>query len=326
MSVPEPMLLARREWSIGELLAAHPTAWTNENKRAVAEHLAGIHGAPEGDIAVSRWEANALPSLVPDHADSVAGSACPGFFDYRGDASSWWLNFADVNLFGYADGPLLAQDELQCLETPSLLNVRDAMRAQSSVDSGLRPQTARSGKATPVLVHGAPRLATLRTTPTATLPSGLYGNNFARADRAHVLAAIDALPAPAPINVLAIAAPPWGEGAYTRGQIIEVLMTAYAGFRAAELESAGNVVINTGWWGCGAFGGDRVFMGAAQVIAARLAGVSRIVLWTAVPEDPDSAKQAIEIAVAESPVGRPVSEVIDGLCARGFIWGVGNGS
>jgi len=320
------MLLARREWSIGELASAHPTAWTNDNKRAVAEHLAARHGVPEGDIQVSRWEANALPSVVPDHAASVVVEARPGFFDYRGDASNWWLNFADANLFGYGDGPLLAQDELQCLEAPALLNVRDAMRAQSAVDSGLRPQTARSGKATPVLVHGAPRLATLRTTPTATLPSGLYGNNFARAERAHVLAALDVLPHPSPINVLAIAAPPWGEGAYTRGQVVEVLMTAYTGFRAAALESQDNATINTGWWGCGAFGGDRVFMGAAQVIAARLAGVSRISLWTAVPEDPDSARAAIEIGLAESPVGRPVNEVIEGLCSRGFIWGVGNGS
>jgi len=56
-------------------------------------------------------------------------------------------------------------------------------------------------------------------------------------------------------NILAIEAPPGDWGLYSTAQILLVLRTAVAGYRAAGAESEGEVVIHTGFWSCGAYGG-----------------------------------------------------------------------
>ncbi|MCA9008157.1 MAG: hypothetical protein KDB01_00350 [Planctomycetaceae bacterium] len=61
-------------------------------------------------------------------------------------------------------------------------------------------------------------------------------------------------------------APACGFGRYTRDQIEFVLSTALTGFRAAVLESRKQrgedvkTAIHTGYWGCGAYGGNRVLI------------------------------------------------------------------
>jgi Poly (ADP-ribose) glycohydrolase (PARG) len=61
---------------------------------------------------------------------------------------------------------------------------------------------------------------------------------------------------------------PWNGTSTSRTHIVDaieyVLVTAFTAFRAAALESARSrgagspVVVHTGFWGCGAFGGHRV--------------------------------------------------------------------
>jgi hypothetical protein len=69
-------------------------------------------------------------------------------------------------------------------------------------------------------------------------------------------------------------------------EIEYVIITAFTAFRAAVLESARSrgagspVVVHTGFWGCGAFGGHRVLMTTLQVLAAEMAGLHQIVLHT----------------------------------------------
>jgi hypothetical protein len=52
-------------------------------------------------------------------------------------------------------------------------------------------------------------------------------------------------------------AAPVGSGRYTREEIELVLLTAFTGFAAARGESpvGSRVIIHTGHWGTGAFGG-----------------------------------------------------------------------
>jgi hypothetical protein len=40
------------------------------------------------------------------------------------------------------------------------------------------------------------------------------------------------------------------------------------------------VVVHTGFWGCGAFGGNRVLMALLQAIAAQLASLEVLVFYT----------------------------------------------
>ncbi len=55
-------------------------------------------------------------------------------------------------------------------------------------------------------------------------------------------------------------------------------MTAYTGFRAAVCESEDRpAIVHTGFWGCGAFGGNRRLMPMLQAMVATVAGMQRLV-------------------------------------------------
>ncbi len=92
------------------------------------------------------------------------------------------------------------------------------------------------------------------------------------------------------VNVIAMDAPRGGGGTYTFGQLSEVLGTAYTGFTLAKNESRSAMdadgtpsgdqlmtTIHTGHWGTGAYGGNKVVMAMLQILAARLAGVDKLV-------------------------------------------------
>ena len=98
------------------------------------------------------------------------------------------------------------------------------------------------------------------------------------------MAATRALVPPTISNILAMAAPAWGNGDYTEQEIAYVLNAAFTGFSAARRESkrfagaSSRAVIHTGFWGCGAFGGNRSLMTILQAMAGDLAGVD-IEFW-----------------------------------------------
>eukprot|EP00479_Gromia_sphaerica_P008629 TRINITY_DN335_c0_g1_i5.p1 TRINITY_DN335_c0_g1~~TRINITY_DN335_c0_g1_i5.p1 ORF type:complete len:129 (+),score=17.46 TRINITY_DN335_c0_g1_i5:773-1159(+) len=92
-------------------------------------------------------------------------------------------------------------------------------------------------------------------------------------------------------------APAYGRGHYSRSQINAILDTAYSTFFAAKIEGyikAGylkdngeekgvappTIVIHTGNWGTGAFGGNKIMMALLQLIAARMAGIDRMQFHT----------------------------------------------
>jgi Poly (ADP-ribose) glycohydrolase (PARG) len=46
-----------------------------------------------------------------------------------------------------------------------------------------------------------------------------------------------------------------------------------------------SVAVHTGYWGCGAFGGNRVLMALLQVLAAGSAGLDQLVFHVGDPAD-----------------------------------------
>lgn len=316
-----PSLIARWSFVAQALVDAHPPRLLDRNKHVVHGIACppGAHHA--GRLEVSRWRADALPEVVPP-ANAPVVEPRGDFYTYDAAPAgtvAWHLNFADARLFGFYGGPLLAQDELQVAEHPVLASVREALEAEGQA------RTVEGGRPTPVLVRGAERRCRLR---------GLYGNAFAAAGSAAVATATQPIVPPTVTNIVAIEAIPGGRGRYTRQEIAYTLLTAYAGFAAARAESAGDgepqpaVVVHTGWWGCGAYGGDRVLMAALQVLAARLAGVDRLVFHTG---DGDSARllgEALHVAEAAAPAGaeRRETVVVAALEAQGREWGRGNGT
>jgi hypothetical protein len=320
----------RAVYDADRLIASHPPRWHDRNKERVFE-IARSSGFPfEGRIVYSRWREEQLPETVPPARRIEVRR---GVFEYAPPTEpstvAWHMNFADPHLFTAYGSGLMAQDELQVAEHPILGSLLEALRAE-----GLRPVTVDDrGRPTPVTVAGIQRRCAIDTRPNtaAGRPGGLYGNAFARAPAEEVKAATRPLCPPTISNILAIAAPAYGYGTYTREQIDYVLAAAHTGFLAAQRESAtiqptcARTEIHTGFWGCGAFGGNRTLMTILQALSGALAGVE-LVFWSFDPAGIGVVEKALRQYERLAPEGARVQDVIARLLDVGFQWGESDGN
>ena len=327
-AVPEP--LQRRTYRAAELMRQHPGVLRNENKQvlfAIACPAGAVHS---GRLEYSRWPEIPLP--LPREVDPVSAARLAvvrdGFYDYRpvldpGVGVEWHVNFADPNLFYAYGSSFFAQDEIQVAEHPVLGSLREALVAE-----GRPVTTIENGRPTPVLVMGAERRVRIETAPGAGRggPSWLYGMAFARATADAVREATTRIDPPTISNIIAIVAPYGGRGRYQREQIGLAIGTAYSGFRAAVLESrrtAGPdalVAIHSGFWGCGAFGGNRVMMTLLQFLAADMAGVARLVFHIGDPSGRTSVERARALA-PDLASATSATELVARAEALGLVWG-----
>lgn len=328
MPLEQPM--ERRAYEARRLFEDHPPLLRDPNKKAVLEIACPSGSSPGGTVVCTRWSAMDLPeSFAPGRVAEVM-TRHDGFYDYRPDlteeaAVEWHVNFADPNLFFAYGGPLFAQDEIQVAEHPILASLREALQRE-----GAAARTVERGRPTPVLVTGAERRCHVATNADAAegRPRGLYGNEFGRASVAAVRRATRRIEPPTSTNLVAMAAPSGGTGAYTVEEIRYVLTTAFTGFRAAAQESAGApVAVHTGFWGCGAFGGNRVLMTMLQGLAAQAAGVDRLVVHAPGAEGAAPLRAALR-AIREELSGLPpgVRVLVDRIAAMGLEWGESDGN
>lgn len=334
MSSDRPLTLDRHAFDAAALIAGHPPRLRHANKQVVFDIACAPGAIYRGTIGYTRWGAMELPDgLAPVPPELVA--PVPGFLDYAralegDDVVEWHVNFADPHLFVAYAGGLFAQDEMQVAEHPGLAALRQGLDA-----AGIETRTDGPDGATPVLVTGVERRVAIATNPDADAgrPDGLYGNAFAAAPPEAVRRATTLIDPPTVTNLVAIAAIPGGTGRYTREEIRRTLVTAYTGFRAAAVESQrlvggpARAAVHTGYWGCGAFGGNRVLMATLQVLAARMAGVDRLAFHTGASGGDVPLAEALRL-VAELLVGEAVAteDLIAAIDARGFRWGVSDGS
>jgi hypothetical protein len=327
--MPDTPLL-RRHYDPSALLSAHPPKLKHPHKRLAFE-LACPPGARHGGpITVTQWPTAVLPATVEPAA--TAHTVLPGYYDYRAAGPGvWHVNFADPQLFVAYGSQLLAQDELQCVEHPVLGSVREALlseRLHAVTEQDLRP--------TPVLLANVERRCALATEPdlAAGRPDGLYGYRFACADAAVVRAALRVLEPPTITHLVAMAAPNGGRGPYFRRDLDLVLMTAFTAFNAAVGESrrawpGAAVEIHTGFWGCGAFGGNRHAMVLLQLLAARLARVDRLVFHAFDAQGIADANTGIadlaEALQAGAP-GEPLDALMERVADFDYQWGVSDGN
>ena len=214
---------------------------------------------------------------------------------------------------------------------PALGSLREALLA-----NGESTLTAESGKPTPILVMGVERRCKIATDPNAAegRPAGLYGNRFSGADAEAIKSAVTVIDPPTTSNIIAVEAPSYGCGPYRFDQIEFILTTALTGFSAAREESQREfdrqitVVIHTGFWGCGAYGGNRVLMGALQILAARMAQIHRLVYHTFDHAGSASLTEATDLLASLGASGRSVEtrNLIHQIEAAGFEWGVSDGN
>jgi hypothetical protein len=278
-----------------------------------------------------------MPASLESNDSCTIFEARGNYFCYESSPEQsptieWHLNFAHSELFCAYGGPLFAQDEIQVSEHTALGSLREAL-----LQSDIEPLTVENGEPTPALVRGVERRCKVATDCNAIMgrPSGLYGNSFSQASVDVVARATQAISPPTISNLLAMEAPPGGNGRYSRQQIEYILGTAYTGFAAARLEScqgrvqSPEVVVHTGFWGCGAYGGNRVLMALLQLLAAHLARLDRLVFHTGDTSGSLPYRQASRILQQVVESGAPshrVADIVTRVESMGFQWGVSDGN
>lgn len=336
------------------LLQQHPPSFHCDNKQRVWQLIQSRKkdGKEGGSVApqlrVSRYDSRLV---VLEASNLLSGSGArldvvSSVYAYESSSASechWWTNFADAHLFGFYGSSLFAQDEWQCMEHPALCALRDWMeqRSAGSADPEAVPLTVCRRVPTPALVMNAPREVNIDA-----VGRGLYGNEFSRARTAAVDAATTLLqPAPTLSNIIAMEALKHRHGAYTEADIIRTLQTAVTAFTGSRAESAAEaaaagrahptVVVHTGNWGCGAFGGNVELMCILQIVAAHLAGVERLayhVLSAANQSECAAAARRVQQLLAqlkaEADQGKAptIERVAQIVAAWGYQWGFSNGT
>jgi hypothetical protein len=320
--------LKRHEFQADRLIKEYPPRWNGRNKLTVFDIACSCPHPFDGHIIYSRWREEMPPERISQ--GSCNFTSRKGIFEYgepdHGSAV-WHMNFADPDLFVAYSGSLLAQDELQVSEHPVLGSLREALEA-----TGVLPRTVDyNGHPTPITISGVQRRCAIETKPTAKCPRGLYGNEFRHADEMQVEAATKPVTPPTMSNILAMAAPSCGSGIYRQKQLAYVLNTASTGYAAAKRESAqigsptSRVVVHTGFWGCGAFGGNRTLMTILQSLAADLAEID-LVFWSFDDHGlriVENARTVYSRLVASSNSTRDILASIEKM---GFEWGESDGN
>jgi hypothetical protein len=323
----------RRRFDAAALLRDHPPQFYHQHKLSLFEIAYPPGTSPAGTIEVTRW-AKHLPQTV-SLPENLTAEIRPDFYDYEplagaGEFAEWHVNFADPRLFiAYGSG-LFAQDEMQVAEHPLLGSVREAL-----VVEGLAAVTSDETGGTPILVSNVERRVAVATHADAAAgrPMGIYGNRFDAVPFDVVRRATRRIEPPAYSHIIAMAAPT-GYGEYAEGDVEYIFTTAYTAFSAARQESAaGNpnrkTAIHTGFWGCGAFGGNRRLMTALQSLAARAAGIDRLIFHAGDPSGAAEASRGLEVGenVAHRCGLSCSPAAIVGRCMMlGYRWGVSDGN
>lgn len=324
-------LLDKRIFVADDLVKKSTPRFFHPNKELLYELAFSRHQESRGEIIYSRWLPRQLPERLTVTEKSTDVSYRFGYFDYAPskvcDDAQWHMNFAHYDVFSSWATSLFAQDEMQVTEHPGLIALRLAADAEN-----MSMMCVQGDSPTPILIAGVERRLSIDTSPHTKLPKGLYGNQFKLAWPEQVEAATTVLSPTTQTNILAIEAPSDGEGYYSAKDIRHVLNTAYSGFSAVRDESLAtlnsvSVTLNTGFWGCGAYGGNRILMILLQVVAAELAGINRMVFFLGGLEGKESFDQALEI-LNELRSGHELgmSELIGLLQELNFSWGYSDGN
>ena len=250
----------------------------------------------------------------------------------------WYVNFADERLFFGYGTDLFAQDEIQVAEHPSLGSLRECLIAIEKEDKRFRPYTRNeNSKPTPVLIRGIERRLKISVEPEIEdgRPFSIYGSNFRRAGKDMLRNACRVISPPTITNLIAMEAPKYGSGNYSIVQILDIFNTATTAFTAAKIESlhktkeSANIIIHTGNWGCGVYGGNKTLMALLQIISAQIVGIKYLIYHTYDPESTNDYKGALKLfnsLLMEENKELRIMDILTKIQKFGFRWNVPNGN
>ncbi len=330
-----PKSICCHTFDVQSLIDSHPPQLKNANKKIVYQIASPPNSIHHGRLTFSRWQAIPLTQIDPAPIHETAFEERIGYFEYKSfpdlDRVEWYLNFAHSDLFCAYGFAVFAQDELQVAEHPSLASLREAL-----LSAKIEPLTVANGMPTPITIRGVERRCKIAidVNPQQQRPFGLYGNNFARASAEAVALATQPIDPSTITNIIAMEAPAGGYGSYQYDEIEYVLTTAVTGFSAAKIESqlvseSPLTIVHTGFWGCGAYGGNRVLMALLQLLAARFARLDRLIFHTTDLEGSQALSKAHKILERDFVIASSCLEIpalLAKIEAMKFHWGVSDGN
>jgi tetratricopeptide (TPR) repeat protein len=330
-------LICRHSFDAQKLVSEYPPKFTHPNKQAVYDVACPPGSSHSGTIVFSRWRVMDLPAEFDGEKLQTSFEAREDYFRYEPPPPGqpvveWYLNFAHQSLFTAYGGPLFAQDEMQVAEHPVLGSLRRCL-----LRTDITHLTVEDGVPTPILVAGAERRCRIAIDRNAEQgrPAGLYGNHFAKASPEVIQRATQPIVPPTTTNLIAMEAPSYGAGRYSRADIEYILATLMTGFSAACLESrredgpTTDVVIHTGFWGCGAYGGNRALMALLQILGAYMSNVTWLVFHAGDQAGAQCFSESLRVMQEELAAGQQrqnVAQLIARIEARGYEWGVSDGN
>jgi len=239
-------------------------------------------------------------------------------------------------------GSLFAQDEIQVAEHPALGHLVIKLRKKEMEGDFVVPKTRMEGRPTPILIRGIERRVQVNVDMNARegRPRGLYGNMFSSAPIEVIKRASVPIVPPTITHMICMAALGHGNNEYTHQQIVDLFTTAFTSFKAAKIESTLNlnsekegpitpkVVVHTGNWGTGAFGGSKPLIAAIQCSAALCAGVDELVYHTFNEEGTRGYEEGFKFfqELVEDGEGLQMEDFISRVVDKGYRWGVGDGN
>ncbi len=206
-----------------------------------------------------------------------------GYFQYPQDTPNekhWTLNYAHASLFGFCPGSLYAQDEHQVSEHPGLYHVYQAFKQQDDQALAKRRMghlDERKGEI--ALLQNVARHGNVDTQKYVPLLGNIYGNNFFQASQETILNCTKVFEKPQTSHIVAMpaACDPdkcYSQSFYNKKDLQDLFHSVYTAFSAVKENSENKTpVIDTGNWGCGAFGNNFKVIALLQIAAARAAGV-----------------------------------------------------
>ncbi|MDG1662333.1 MAG: hypothetical protein P8H97_03040 [Pseudomonadales bacterium] len=329
MTSTENKKILEKNFETQQLLLQHPPLITDENKHIVFELGLRNPTVASQSIGYSRWQQQDLPTFVRNN--NIDCIAHDNFFSYPNSTKEyleWHLNFAHEDLFAFYGGALFAQDEMQVAEHPILGCLREAI-----LTDGIDRLTVENGRATPILLTNVERRVAVATDINVGQgrPYGLYGNEFSYAPQNAIKQATRLLSPPTLSNIIAVESPPPELGKYTREQVEFILATAITGFSAATMltkrqNTNAKTSIHTGYWGCGAYGGNRELMPLLQIIAAHCANVDILHFHTGGDHAGYNAALARLEHLLPLQAKASMAGLIKQILAIGYEWGVSDGN
>lgn len=266
-------------------LIKYETDWYSGNKKKLLEVINNDIYQNNPTINITRWNTENIPEYITNKQLKIQVINDIYQYTQKDDSyTSWHVNFADGDLFIAYGSDLFAQDEHQVMEHPILANIKEMLLDFSKSNNIYDPNTRNYDKkpyfSTPILIKNAQRIFSIDTKPNEESNNGIYGQYFSLSSFDEIQKRTIIIKNKQFSNIIAMEAFSCSKGFYKKEQIEDMFITSYTSFKAAKQISSSKVSINTGNWGTGVYGGNKIINALIQLLAAMCAEVDEIIFHT----------------------------------------------